>query len=198
MNLADLIQNGVIVGTALLWILNKLHERKKKAFMGLDKNLGIDSQIYSVLWDLKDEYLPFSIFITQYHNGSKFYTGQHIQRKTVSHEKTSRFYRKVKDYNDNVLLNQTDHKILVDVQKCEYFWVNDREDNVIKIDEDIIDWMKLYNAQSMYVFRITDKQTNQTVATLHMLWDKKNPIGETQIYEIQETMKKFEAIFDKL
>lgn len=199
MNLGDAIQNGILIGTALIVAVKWLLDKRKKLWAGLDKNQMIDAQIYPILWEIKDQYRAIRVFITQYHNGSKFYTGQHIQRMTVSHETCTRLFRKVKDYNDNVLISEMDHRVLVDVTKCQYYWINDR--NELKgneLNEQIIDWMEVYQAQSMYVFRIIDKSTKETVATLHIHWTVKNPLSDLQVGEIMEMKKRLEAIFDKL
>jgi hypoxanthine-guanine phosphoribosyltransferase len=192
-------------GVSAAWLANELRKwkvtRKKKRYHGLDKNLAIDGEIYEILWSLLVKYRAMRVFIVQFHNGSSYYTGQSIQRMTVSHEVTfpGQLISKVKINNDNILISEMDHRILTDIKKGDQYCVRDVDairDGMYT--EAIADWMDVYSAKSMYNIRIIDKKTQETVATLNLHFDSKDPLEDFEVGELMETKKRIEAIFDRL
>jgi hypothetical protein len=191
----------VIATGAILYIFNEIRKelRLKKTAQrhtSLDENIDIDGKIYPILWDIMVTYGAMRVYITQFHNGSNFYTGQSIQRKTVSHEVGQRLIKKIKDFYDNVLISEMYHRILLDMKKGDYFLVPNKQ--VIQLDEDLHEWMNLYEVESLYYFRIIDKATQHTVATLNIHFDRPDPLTPIQVQELMETKKRLESIFDEL
>ena len=205
MHVSDYAEQAAIISMVVLYIFNEYRkirsDRKKKRYVGLDKNLYIDSQIYPILWDLLIKYRAIRVFIVQFHNGSSFYTGQSIQRMTVSHEVTvDRSIIDIRKTHDNVQISEMDHRILVDVKSQEYYFIDD-----ISIlrggpehNEVIADWMEVYGTKAMYVYRLIDKKTKETVATLNLHFNFLDPLDESHAKQIKEMKKRLEAIFDML
>lgn len=203
MKFTDFAEAGAVLGVALIYVMNEVRKivaSRKSKHVGLDKNLVIDSQIYPIMWELMVSFRAMRCYITQFHNGSTFYTGQSIQRMTVSHEVIlHRTFLKVKDNNDNVLISEMEHRILMDIKTCDYYWVADVDElRTNQHNEVIADWMDVYNAKAMYIFRIVDKKSKETVATLNLHFNHKHPLSDIDVGFILETKKRLEAIFDKL
>lgn len=205
MNFKDVLDTGAIIGVALVYVLNEVRKilarRKKKRSVGIDKNMIIDSQVYAMIWPIMIQYKAIRVFLTQFHNGSMFYTGQSIQRMTVSHEVLydSRVLASVKRNNDNVLVSELDHRILTDIKKGDYYWVHNVDElRGDQFKEVIADWMDVYGTKSMYVFRICDKKNHETVATLSLHFNFTDGLSDIGIGQLMELKKQIEAIFDKL
>ncbi len=195
----DAIDGLIVVTLFIGYGIDKIriyfrNKRKKKTLGHLDLNTAIDSAIYPILWDLLGRFGAGRVYIVQFHNGSNFYTGQSIQRKTVSHEVAIRL-PKLKMNFDNVLISEMTHKMLREMMFGDYFHVDSIYD--LKADEDLSDWMNVYGAQALYHFRLVDK-FNNTVATLNMHWNSTNPLKPMDVDYILQAKKAIESIFNKI
>lgn len=197
--------NFLFIATALAFLFNEVRKylavRKKKRYHGLDKNLAIDGELYDIIWKILIKYKALRVYIVQFHNGSSYYTGQSIQRMTVSHEVVDPQSNptRIKLYNDNILISEMDHRILTDIKKGDYYHVSDSDNLRTNIyNKAIAEWMDVYGVRSMYNFRIIDKKTQETVATLNIHFTQTNPLENLQVGELGQTKKLVEAIFDRL
>jgi len=201
MEIGSLIETTSVVLGIIVYVWNRWKDKRRlngvKKSKSLDVTMEINAEIYPVLWELLSTFSAMRVYIVQFHNGSNFYTGQSIQRMTISHEvvRNSRSVRKLNPFYDNVLLSSMDHEMLMDMKKGGYFVCTDR--SAIKQDE-IADWLELYGVSSAYHFLINDKNTGEIVATLNIHWDRTDPILPIDVIDIQETKKRIESIFDKL
>jgi len=201
MNYKDYLDIGLTLGVGILYVATWLKQRfarKKQKQHTLDHNAVIDGRIYPILWELCLQFSALRVYLTQFHNGTNFYTGQSIQRQTVSHEVAkSRSISKVKENHDGVLISEMNHRIIMSIREYGYYLVESVSD-VKGSFPDLYDWMKVYEVESLLYVRLIDTKTRETVATLNFHFDKNNPVTDEQIDEILEMKKRLESIFDRL
>ena len=199
-DLGDFISNvGVIVGLlayAIKYVRDKRKARRRRST--LDESLEFDARIYPIIWELQAKYKAMRVYIVQFHNGANFYTGQSIQKMTISHEvpQYQAGIGRMKNFYDNVLVSELDHRMLIDMKKGGYFVCSDR----YRVNDDAAmrQWMDTYGMLSAYQFRIQDKKTGETVATLNLHFDRPEGLEPINIAHIMEIRKLLESIFDEL
>lgn len=205
MNLEFSVETIAVFFTAITYLFNELRKeilrrRAKKKPSSLAKNLEIDSEIYPVLWHLMLRYKCIRAYITQFHNGDNFYTGQSIQRETVSHEVVAdSTVTKIKPFRDNVLITYMDHKILVEIKEHSQFsfglkWHAQIDENFYHM---LKDWTDLYSVRSLLYLPIKNRQGN-IVAILNMHWNFSEAINRKHGLEIQEQVTLLETVFNRI
>jgi hypothetical protein len=200
MSLKDYFETGSIIAAAVIYIYREWWKSRRDTKVvkskSLDENELINGKIYPVIWEVLYSTFASRVFITQFHNGTNFYTGQSIQRQTISHEVNKRNVSKVGQYYDNVLLSELDHRIILDMRRGGYFHVDNIKD--AEVDTELHEYMEKHNLKALYYFRILDKKTGHTVAILNIHWDRVDPILPINVSEIEDYRNKLESIFDKL
>jgi hypothetical protein len=203
--LKDWFETAMMIGVGIVYAVSKYFEYRKKKEVEhkqkqhtLDRNTEIDGLIYPILWELCMQFACMRVYLQQFHNGTKFYTGQSIQRKTVSHEVVGhRSIVKVKQNHDGVLISEMMHKILMELRLNGYYMVR-KTDEVKLAFPDLYDWMNVYEVSSLLYVRLVDSKTRETVATLNFHFNHDNPLTDADLDEILQTKKRLESIFDKL
>jgi hypothetical protein len=188
---------------------------KQKEEAGIDDDLKVSGEIYEKLTDLLFTYDAVRAFIKQFHNGSSFYSGQKIQRQTVSHEKCRPGIAKIKPYHDGILIPLEVHGVLdyMDKHNLNAYWCGDAENikkpeekfyceeaTVIKFSKpELWQWMEDFGAKSLLYIKISDTKTSNTIGLLGINFNYRHALNEKQIKTIEATTKReFERIFDKL
>ena len=198
MHLNDFAETGAVIAVVIYYIFNEIRKEvriKRKAHKSLDSNVILDAKIYQVLWEILAQYDCMRVYLTQFHNGDNFYTGQSIQRMTISNEVYRKGVDKVKSTHDNILMPEMHHRILMDMQRLGVFETGiDSQD----INPDLQEWMTSYGVRHLFYLSITDGKTRETVATLNIHWNRNQPISRQQAFDIKEINKKFEKIFDEI
>lgn len=195
----------IVLGGIVTWTILKLREKflGRKKSVGLDYNAAIDAKIYKLLWPMLVDLKAARIFIFQFHNGANYYTGQSIQRKTMSHEivaDTSKV-QSIKSYFDNVLLSELMRDIIDILIHDQLFGLDDKDVSNEKLSPRLFKVLQsqadVYEFKSVYYFRIVNKQ-GHTVAILGFHWKHINPLVDRDKYRIIEYKKKIESIFNNL
>lgn len=172
---------------AYTWVM-----KKKKPT--IDDNMVIDSKIYPILWSIISHYRATRVFVLQFHNGQHFYTGQSIQRMTVSHEVTARGIQKLRPTHDNILVPEWFQREMMDIRIDGIKWVN--SDRVLSNDP-IHEWLQIYTIKSSCMIRLINKN-GETVAILGIHWNFQEPVNGVEEGEIYEERKKLETIFNEI
>lgn len=188
-----------------LYLINEIRKwysetrsKKKKRQQKIEDAVRLDSEIYKVLWHLQGKFSCLRVYITQFHNGETFYTGQSIQRHTVSHEVTAqgKQVQPIKLNYGNVLISERLHMILVHLIRHSIFRIDDVSSLKNSNDEDVY-WFETYGVKSFVYFKINDTK-NRLIAVLNIHWDVVNPVTSRDVSYIIETKKRLETIFNSI
>ena len=166
----------------------------KKKKPTIDDNMVIDSKIYPILWSVINHYRATRVFIFQFHNGQHFYTGQSIQRMTVSHEVTARGIQKLRPTHDNILVPEWFQREMMDIKADGIKWVSV---NTALSTDPIHEWLQIYSIKSSCMIRLINK-SGETVAVLGIHWNFASPVNDIEESEIFEERKRLETIFNEI
>lgn len=204
-----LVLSLIIVTWAKDWITRRKEKRdavkkalqeKQKEEAGIDDALKVNAEIYDKLADILLQYNATRAYVKQFHNGSSFYSGQKIQRETVSHEKCRPGVSKISQYHDGIVIPLEDHSVLDDMDKesSDFFYCEDPA--IIKLTKpDLAQWMTDYNSPSILYLKISDTKTGNTIGLLGINFNHRFALNSKEVREIEaKTKREFERIFDKL
>lgn len=155
-----------------------------------------DSKIDPILWTLLQRFNCLRVYILQFHNGNKFYTGQSIQRKTVTHEVPYEYINgmiPIKPTHENIPVSRMMQKIILVLEKQTYYYVE--EPDMIKGENpDLVNWMSVYSVGSLIYLRINNKD-GEMAAMLCLHFPNKRAINSGHIHRLTEGKKRLESIF---
>lgn len=194
MDIKEWIETGVVVGAAIMYIVSKLFKKKLPNIEKESKE--VDSPIYDRLYELLFSYNAFRAYILQWHNGTKYYSGQHIQRMTMSHERNRPGFRSIKMEHDSIQIPVEIHEAMRDMKRGVYYCQN--RDTIMDSKPDLYNWMRTNGAASLVYFTLVDTKTREPIGLLGLNFNHHNPINDIHIAEIVQFKRKFEVIFDKL
>lgn len=198
LNVADVIQMGIFVGVLTLYLVIELKKIRIRRKRSLEENLKIDAEIYKILWHLQGTLKAIRVYVTQFHNGDNFYTGQSIQRQTVSHEvlmqDLGNGVMSLKPTHTDVLIDSLNHEIIMQCARTGIYY----EKNIALVDRrQLAPWMQYYGVKSLYYFRINDKK-GRMIAMLNLHFNLGDPIQDREVLHAEECKKKMEYIFNKI
>jgi hypothetical protein len=192
----------VVLGSFVTYIIiQALKLRKRKS--GIDFNSEVDKRIYKLLWPILVKFRTSRLFIFQFHNGDNFYTGQSIQRKTMSHEIVAdeNLVPLIKKNFDNVLVSELMHDLITILKSEQLFGIDSFAHPTDKLSTRMFNLLirqsQVYEFRSMYMFRIVNKK-GQTVAILGMHWKHVQPLNDNDKAYLLEYKRQFESVFNTL
>lgn len=180
--------------TVYLYIEFKKRIAKRKKTV--EESVLVNERIYPILWRMMIDYRAIRVCISQFHNGDFFYTGQSIQRNTMTHEVYLKAIGSIKHTIDNQLISNPMHKIVSRIRDTGY-WAFSNVDSVdmgIATDE-LREKCELYSIKSASFFRITDKN-DKTVGVLMVHWNIKESLDIHEVNKIKAEVKSIENIFE--
>lgn len=144
-------------------------------------------------------------FVMQFHNGSEYYSGQKIQRLTMSHEKCLPDIHSMKTDHDGILIPGYIHGILDDMEKRRDDWFSC---NIKEIKEDYPDLyqvMREYGIVTMLFFKLTDKQNGAPLGIMGLTFNHQfrllldgDTADDNDILRLRPYKKDIEHEFNKL
>ena len=202
MELLDAIREwstvGVLTAAFIYGLSNKLFKRKKTTT--IDKEVKFSAPIYDILVDLLLHYPATRTFIKQFHNGDQFYSGQSIQRLTMSHEKCRPGVTPLKPYHDNIQTPVEVHDVFKDMgyHARDWYWCDDA-DIILEISPELYQWMKSHGVISILYLRLNDKRTGAPIGLLGMTFNHKFRLDViSDILDIKKRKSQIESEFTKL
>lgn len=188
---------GVLVGAALYGFFSKIF-KKKHATISTDVKFSIP--IYDLLVELLLKYPATRTFIYQFHNGSEFYSGQKIQRLSISHEKCRPGVTPLKYYHDNIQVPTEVHEIIREMDDKHMDWYFCDDVNKMKgLYPDLYRWMKGHDTTSVLYFRLIDKKTREPIGLLGITFNHRFRLDEElDILDILKKKKEIETEFMKV
>lgn len=190
---------GLFVAALLYGLYQKIFKKKHAT---IDKDVEFSIPIYNILVDILLELPAVGVFIKQFHNGNEFYSGQKIQRLSISHEKCKPGVLPVKNYHDNLQVPAEVHDIInhMESQRQDWFWSDDPriknfEDNFPELDT----WMKLHATKSIVYLRLYDRKSGATIGLLGVRFNHKFRLDTNDdILYLTRKKKEIESEFMKV
>jgi hypothetical protein len=146
-----LISAATTLGAVLLssYLKNKItHNRERN----VKTRIRRDTEVYQILNDIRKKFNFSRVSIIQFHNGTKYYTGESIQKASVSFETVSPGVKPMANSMQDVPLGTMTYSLyklamdgklcIPDVNNCE--------------DERYANLMRAYDEISHYSFKIED------------------------------------------
>jgi hypothetical protein len=188
---------GAVFGAFCYGLYKKIF---KKKYPTIDSDVKFSLPIYIILNDLLLYILATRCFINQFHNGNEFYSGQKIQRLTISHEKCRPGVAPLKPYHDGILVPIEVHKVIETMSRThkDWYWIANREDIRIESPE-LYEWMRTYDTIALLYFRLIDKRSSETIGLLGFTFNHRFRLDEdVDVLEIRKRKKEIETEFNKL
>lgn len=188
---------GVLVGAAAYGFLKNLFKKKHPT---IDKDVKFSAPIYDILVEILFKMPATRTFIKQFHNGSAYYSGQKIQRLSVSHEKCRPDVPPIKKYHDNIQVPTEVHDIIstMDEQHKDWFWSGDHGTIEEKFPE-LETWFKSYDVKAVLYFRLYDKKSGETIGLLGVTFNHMFRLDKvSDILYLSKKKKEIETEFMKV
>lgn len=200
------IQTGVVVGAAIWWLIRKIFQKKEPH--SLNDTIKDDIVIYDFLADLLFEYNAIRSYVIQFHNGAKYYSGQPIQRLTVSHEKVRPGIKKIMPDHDGILVSMEIHDVVREMRKYNdgFYYCPNRE-HIMESKPELYTWMRDNGVMCLLYIELKDTKTNDPIGILGMHWNYTDGLNEGdddpkyhsgKISVLRQSKRQIETIFDKL
>lgn len=157
-----LVGVGVVLGTALVYVIRKFKLTKK-----------LDDRCNFICWPMADRLKCNRIFIFKYHNG-KHYTGDHRQRMTMIFEIAVN-ERPMKMFYQDIVVSDEAHRVMLHLQHRRYFYF----ETFSHAHEDMRDRYKSLNIHSMYLFPI--KKDGKIRYSVSLCWDRMKYLDQNEI-----------------
>ena len=188
----------LIAGGAIwaFWEFVKMYRiRKHRKKSPVETDSKITSKIYAALWPLQGEYRALRVYIIQYHNGDRYYSGQSIQRASVTHEVVSpgeSSANHVKANNQNISISTRLHQINIELARTGIFRIDLKEQCK---EEEMQQWLSVYGVESLFYVKLANER-NQIIGMLCIEWGEPNAI-DGRAPHILEYKKQIETIFNE-
>lgn len=136
-------------------IMTYFKGRKESPGSAFENSTGINDEVMPLLFTLMMDYSAIRVFILQFHNGEKFYTGQDILKMTVTHEVWRTGQPRIKSSINGVIVDDHTHKVAGELRDDIVACFPD----ISKMnDEELEARLHYLNVASMYYFGIRDRK----------------------------------------
>ena len=191
---------GVLAGAALYGFIKGIYNKLFKKHPTIDTDVKFSAPIYDILTEILFQLPATRAFIKQFHNGSQYYSGQKIQRLSVSHEKCRPDVHPLKMYHDNVQVPTEIHDMVstMDEDRKDWFWTADHPDLHEKFPELDV-WQKTYGSKATLYVRLFDRKTGDTLGLLGITFNHMFRLDkEADILYLMRKKKEIEGEFKKI
>lgn len=184
----------------LFYLANEIRKyfterRRRKRKSSVDENHELDAEIYDLITNMLIRHGCHRVYITQFSNGERYFSGQSKLYMTITHERVrdDLKVRKIKRYVQGQLIGKSMHDILTDIKNTGEFSAED----IDKIeDEDLQTEMHTFEVKRLYYVRITNQDGN-TSGVLNMHWNHKYQLNEIEMQEVRNAVRLIENAFNK-
>jgi hypothetical protein len=158
-----------------------------------------------VLFDIQAKHRSHRCFVTQYHNGEKYFTGLTRLKETITNEIVYPGQKKMKPDVNAVQMTDSTVKML-DYMKTvnhPYYYVENveylKDKTVPYYNPELYDLMYVYKVKSFIYVRLKDRDTDGIVAMLSLHFPHVHGMESgSDIAELLQTKNRIEAIFDDI
>jgi hypothetical protein len=176
--MSDILNSAVLVASVsgLFLVLSKLVEvwlsGRLKSKNTLADAVDKAGKIYPILWELVNEFHPKRVAIFQFHNGGHYFSGESIQRMTMTYEVNQTSVRSAKADFQSVIISGSYYIGLRDLLDNHMVYYPDVSE---MRDSDLRSLLTYYRSKGFFATAIFDNK-EQLVAVLTMCFDKTSPL----------------------
>lgn len=188
---------AVLIGAIIYGFFKNIFKKKHP---NISSDIKFSIPIYNILNDIIIDLKATRAFIKQFHNGNEFYSGQKMQRLTISHERCAPRVAPLRPYHDGILVPAEVHDIFneMDTNHKEWFWCSDVSTIITTLPE-LFQWMKSHDVVSVLYFRLRDKKTGDPIGLLGITFNYRFRLDEiSDILELTKKKKEIEREFSNV
>lgn len=195
--MADNLEIIIYILTALAYAINEFRKEREKRTKQkpnpaiFEKSHESDGKIYPILWRMLIEFQAARIYIIQFHNGDKFYSGQSIQRYSISHEVYIPNLQPIRKNYTMIPITYRMHDIINRLKLTGLISVT----NIGELPDDDVhkDFMNLHETIALHKFHIMDSQM-RTIGILTLHFNKPTVLGDIEILAIETQVNEIRNI----
>ena len=147
----EILVSVISASATLLAVVLKNYYTKSKSH-NIEKRIKRDVVLYKILTDIRKKFNFSRVAVAQFHNGNKYYTGEPIQKFSISFETSSPGIPQLSSSMKDIPLGTITY-VLSNVSANGFFCV----ENLSKCGNDnFANLMRAYDEQAYYVFKIED------------------------------------------
>lgn len=180
------------VGT---WWLNELRKErrlKKKADpVAFENAYQIDGKIYPILYSLLMTLKATRVYVIQFHNGEHFYSGQSIQRYSISHEVVKPGVAPMRRSYINIPITFRMHELIKKLKREGMNGVN--YEDLDEEQEHVKDFMDLYSVKGLYEYHITD-MNQRTIGILSLHFQNPDSLDNIEHLKVENSISEIRNI----
>lgn len=193
----DYFEYILYVLTVLAWSIDRYRTRKKSKGdpRTFEKAYAIDSKVYTVLWSLLVELEAERVYITQFHNGDHFYSGQSIQKHSISHEVPKPGLSSIRRNYTNIPISYRMHELIKTLKREGMQGIPDR-DALPDSFQHIREYMLLYSIRSLYEYHITDAE-GRTIGILSLHFTAPGALDNVEHLKIENYLSQIRNILSR-
>lgn len=207
--LKELAPTAILIGLALAaFIYGLVSKFRKPKHPTLAHDVKFSLPIYNTLGDMLHIIRITRSFVLQFHNGNEYYSGQKIQRMTMSHEKClpTGDVRPMKRDHDGVLVPDYVHTMMQQMEKDrqDWYWCSDLK-SIKNSIPDLYEMMREFTVMSILFFQIFDKKTGEPIGLMGLTFNHNfrlmtdgDDINTNDILRLRPYKKDIEAEFNKI
>lgn len=195
----DAIQYFVSFAFFIIYLWNEWQKRKRVKKISSDpedlsKTLIADGRIYSVLVDMLIRFRAKRVYVVQFHNGEKFYSGQSIQRMSMTHEVKDPLLESIKKSYISIHLDAEMNEIVQYTIKYGGYSIGNIEEVQKSAFREMLSYRKV---KSIYIWAIRNKK-RQPVGLLYLTFPIIHGLNDTDFPAILLKMNEIENILGEL
>lgn len=194
----DVIQNISSLILLAFYFFNE--QQKKKRIKKLSSkpedllsSLEKESKIYPILWEMMVSFRAMRIYIIQFHNGDKYYSGQSIQRYSMTHEIHDPAIGSIKKSYTAISMDVEMNSMVQLVIKDTILGINDVNKMMESEGKDIL---MFSGVKSVYMYLIRNKKF-QPIGLLYLTFPITNGLHEQAVSSIRLKVNELENILTK-
>jgi hypothetical protein len=158
----------------------KEEEAKEKDSIRYDNQNS--SEIYIILWRLLREYLSGRVFIFQFHNGGRYFSGKGMKRSTMSHEVSSFNIPRISADFQGHVMNDAFHDGIREMMELDYLYYP----SVDKLPESgTKSMLRTYGSKAFFAVVFWDEERRDPIGCLCLCFGKEDPLSEAQVMDLR-------------
>lgn len=199
----DIIKEIALTGGIIFWVFKEVfnflkdkNKKKKDDPSVLLDHVNKNKDIYPILWKLLVKYGASRVVIFQFHNGTSYYSNNHIQRMTASHEvyDEDKALAISRSYTDiPITENMTD--TLVHVSRTGYMHIDD-VNKTKELSDKHKSTLKLYDVDSLLSVALRNKES-QIVGILSLHFNEPDALSCDDVLEVRNLKSEIENVLNK-
>lgn len=196
MNFVDHLEGLGMLAAFCVYLFIEIKKKIALKKHTVEESVIVNERIFPILWRTLIEYRAIRLYVAQFHNGDIFYTGQSIQRNTITHEVYLKGVQSIKATVDNQMISNVMHQTVREIREDGHWGFDDiNEIDIGMATDELFENATINGVKAAHFFRITDKH-DKTVGVLIFHWNFKYALDIMAINKIKAEVKILENIFE--